>query len=42
MMLAPTTLAMPKTSFGELVLSDRLIALAEDADRADFDPPRLS
>jgi hypothetical protein len=35
-MLAPTTLEIPKPSFSELVLSDRLIALAEDADRAGF------
>jgi hypothetical protein len=36
MMLAPTTQAIPESSFSELVLSDRLIALAEDADRAGF------
>jgi hypothetical protein len=36
MMLAPPSLAIPKPSFSELVLSDRLIALAEDADRAGF------
>jgi hypothetical protein len=36
MMLATTTLATPKLSCSELVLSDRLIALAEDAGRAGF------
>jgi hypothetical protein len=36
MMPETTTLAIPKPSFSELVLSDRLIALAEDAGRAGF------
>ena len=36
MMLATTTLATPQPPCSELVLSDRLIALAEDAGRAGF------
>ncbi len=36
MMLATPTLATPQPPCSELVLSDRLIALAEDAGRAGF------
>jgi hypothetical protein len=36
MMLATTTLANTQPPCSELVLSDRLIALAEDAGRAGF------
>ena len=36
MMLATTTRATPQPPCSELVLSDRLIALAEDAGRAGF------
>ena len=36
MLHAAATLATPKPSVSELILSDRLIALAQDADRAGF------